>query len=60
MDLEELDVFVEDENGEELYPMRVSWEYPYVPYHHAQDAMTYSCQMVQNVPRFTMVHVAKK
>ena len=55
-----VDVSVEGENGEELYPMRVSWEYPYVPYHHAQDAMTYSCQMVQNVPRFTMVHVAKK
>ena len=55
-----VEVFVEGENGEELYPMRVSWEYPYVPYYHAQDAMTYTCQMTQNVPRFTMVHVAKK
>jgi hypothetical protein len=55
-----VDVSIEGENGEELYPMRVSWEYPYVPYHHAQDAMTYACQMSQNVPRFTMVHVAKK
>lgn len=55
-----VEVFVEGENGEELYPMRVSWEYPYVTYYHAQDAMTYSCQMSQNVPRFTMVHVGKK
>jgi hypothetical protein len=55
-----VEVFVEGENGEELYPMRVSWEYPYVTYYHAQDAMTYACQMSQNVPRFTMVHVAKK
>ena len=55
-----VEVFVEGENGEELYPMRVSWEYPYVTYYHAQDAMTYACQMSQNVPRFTMVHVARK
>lgn len=55
-----VEVFVEGENGEELYPMRVSWEYPYVTYYHAQDAMTYTCQMSQNVPRFTMVHVGKK
>lgn len=55
-----VEVYVEGENGEELYPMRVSWEYPYIPYYHAQDATTYTCQMTQNVPRFTMVHVAKK
>jgi hypothetical protein len=55
-----VEVYVEGENGEELYPMRVSWEYPYVPYYHAQDATTYTCQMTQNVPRFNMVHVAKK
>ena len=55
-----VEVFVEDENGEELYPMRVSWEYPYVTYYHAQDATTYTCQMTQNVSSFTMVHVAKK
>ena len=55
-----VEVYVEGENGEELYPMRVSWEYPYVTYYHAQDAMTYACQMSQNVPRFTMVHVGKK
>ena len=55
-----VEVFVEGENGEELYPMRVSWEYPYVTYYHAQDAMTYACQMTRNVPRFTMVHVARK
>lgn len=55
-----VDVFVEGENGEELYPMRVSWEYPYVSYHHAQDGINYSCQMTQDVPRFKMVHVAAK
>ena len=55
-----VDVFVEGENGEELYPMRVSWEYPYVTYYHAQDAITYTCQMTQTAPLFTLVHVAKK
>ena len=55
-----VDVFIEGENGEELYPMRVSWEYPYVSYYHAQDAVSYTCQMVQNVPRYNMVHVAAK
>jgi hypothetical protein len=55
-----VEIYVEGEKGEQLYPMRVSWEYPYVQYYHAQDASSYSCQMTQNVPRFTMVHVAKK
>lgn len=55
-----VDVFVEGENGEELYPMRVSWEYPYVTYYHAQDAITYTCQMTQTAPLFTLVHVTKK
>ena len=55
-----VEIYVEGENGEELYPMRVYWEYPYVTYYHAQDGVSYSCQMTQNVPRFNMVHVAKK
>ena len=54
-----VEIYVEGENGSELYPMRFFWEYAYVPYHHAQDAMTYTCQMTSSVPRFNMVHVAK-
>lgn len=55
-----VDVFIEGENGEELYPMRVSWEYSSVPYHHAQDGVTYACQMAQSASCFNMVHVAEK
>lgn len=55
-----IEVYAEDENGEELFPMRVSWEYPYVPYYHAQDAVSYSCHMTTAVPRFRVVHVSKK
>lgn len=55
-----VDVFVEGENGEELYPVQVTWELPYVTYYHAQDGVTYTCQMTQNTPCFKMVHVAKK
>lgn len=55
-----VDVFIEGENGEELYPMRVSWEYSSVPYHHAQDGVTYTCQMAQSASCFNMVHVAEK
>lgn len=55
-----VDVFLEGENGEELYPMRVSWEYSSVPYHHAQDGVTYTCQMAQSASCFNMVHVTEK
>lgn len=55
-----VDVFVEGENGEELFPVRVAWELPYVTYYHAQDAVTYTCQMTQNASGFALVHVAKK
>ena len=56
----QVDVFLEGESGEKLYPMRVSWESPYVQYYHAQDAVTYTCQMTQDVSCFNMVHVSKK
>ena len=54
-----VEISVEGEKGAELYPMRVSWEHPYVPYHHAQDDITYSCQMVASAPLFNMVLVDK-
>lgn len=55
-----MDIYVEGEKGLELYPMRISWEYPYVQYYHAQDAMTYTCRMTVKVPRFNMVLVDRK
>ena len=54
-----MDVYVEGEKGLELYPMRISWEFPYVQYYHAQDAMTYTCRMTVATPRFQMVLVDK-
>jgi hypothetical protein len=54
-----MEICVEGEKGLELYPMRVSWEYPYVRYYHAQDAMTYTCRMTVSTPRFNMVTVEK-
>lgn len=52
-----VEIYVESKDGEELYPMRVSWEYPYVQYHHAQDEVTYTCQMALSVPCFNIVMV---
>lgn len=56
----DVEIYVEDENGSELYPMRVSWESSSVTYYHVQDATTYTCQMTCSVPLFNMVHVAGK
>ena len=54
-----MEIYVEGEKGLELYPMRVSWEFPYVQYYHAQDAMTYTCKMNVATPLFQMVLVDK-
>ena len=52
-----VEIYVEGEDGQELYPMRISWEHPYVQYYHAQDAVTYTCQMSVSAPCFNMVLV---
>lgn len=55
-----MEICIEGEKGLELYPMRISWEFPYVQYYHAQDAMTYTCTMNVSTPRFKMVLIDEK
>lgn len=55
-----MEIFIEGEKGMELYPMRISWEFPYVQYYHAQDAMNYTCRMNVSTPRFQMVLIDEK
>ncbi|MBR5104545.1 MAG: DUF4906 domain-containing protein [Bacteroidales bacterium] len=55
-----VEIYVEGDNGQELYPMHISWQLPYVQYYHAQDAVTYTCQMSVPEPFFNMVHVSEK
>ena len=50
-------ISVEGDAGKELYPLRFTWESTSVGYYHAQDACTYSCKMVTEVPVFNMVFV---
>lgn len=52
-----VEIYVEGENGQELYPMHISFERSYVQYYHAQDAVTYTCQMSVSAPCFNMVLV---
>jgi hypothetical protein len=55
-----MEICIEGEKGLELYPMRISWEFPYVQYYHAQDAMNYTCRMNVSTPRFQMVLIDEK
>lgn len=55
-----VEISVEGEKGQELYPMHIWWEYPYVVYYHAQDNMSYSCRMTVSTPRFNMILVDEK
>lgn len=52
-----MEISVEGENAQELYPMHVSWEFPHVQYYHAQDNMNYTCKMIVATPRFNVVLV---
>ena len=52
-----MEISVEGENAQELYPMHVSWEFPHVQYYHAQDDMNYTCKMTVATPRFNVAHV---
>lgn len=52
-----VEISVEGDAGKELYPLEFIWESESIEYYHPQDACTYSCKMVTEVPVFKMVFV---
>ena len=54
-----VDAFIEGSAGDELYPLKIAWEHPYVEYYHEQDAKTYSCEMTTETTEFNLVFVEK-
>lgn len=52
-----VEISVEGDDGQKIWPVHLSWEYPYVRYFHMQDNMTYTCTMNRTVPLFNMVYV---
>lgn len=55
-----LDMLVEGDKGEELYPFYMTWENDYLEYYHQQEAKTYNCSLYPTASAYKLSVVRRK